>query len=153
NSWDGRLHAMRSMGNSGIWELFIPEVGEGARYKFEIRPRHGPPALKADPFAFRTEVPPATASVVHRLDHYRWNDDEWIAKRETTDFQHAPVSIYEVHLSSWRRNVEEGGRSLSYRELAPLLADYVSKMGFTHVELMPIAEHPYGGSWGYQVGG
>jgi 1,4-alpha-glucan branching enzyme len=153
NGWDGRLHAMREMGSSGVWELFIPEVGEGTRYKFEIRPRHGgPPLLKADPFAFRTEVPPATASVVHSLKHYRWGDGPWMQRRRLTDWMASPLSIYEVHLGSWKRVVEDGGRPLTYREAAVSLAGYAKQMGFTHVELLPVAEHPFGGSWGYQVG-
>lgn len=154
NGWDGRLHPMRSLGGTGIWEIFIPEVGEGSRYKYEIRPRaQGLPTLKADPFAFRAEVPPATASVVHKLNHYTWKDSAWMKARDAQEPTARPLSIYEVHLSSWRRNVEEGDRPLTYRELAPALAQYAKQMGFTHVELMPIAEHPYGGSWGYQVGG
>ncbi len=154
NGWDGRLHAMRRMGSSGIWELFIPEVGEGTRYKFEIRPSHGGTRLlKADPFAFRTETPPATASVVHDLRRYRWGDDAWIAARATKDLRHEPFSVYEVHLGSWRHVVEGGGsRSMTYQEAASALAEYVKRLGFTHVELMPVSEHPYGGSWGYQVG-
>jgi len=153
NSWDGRLHAMRRLGASGIWELFVPEVGQGTRYKFEIRSASSPlPFLKSDPFAFRTEVPPATASVVHALDRFQWTDDAWLHQREAADVYKQPLSIYEVHLGSWRRVVEDGDRPLSYRELASQLADYLQKMGFTHVELMPVAEHPFGGSWGYQVG-
>ncbi|HEX9507399.1 MAG TPA: alpha-amylase family glycosyl hydrolase, partial [Myxococcales bacterium] len=153
-SWDGRLHVMRLMGSSGIWELFVPEIGEGARYKFEIRPQGSdPPFLKADPFAFRTEIPPATASVVHRLSHFRWSDEHWLGERSGRDWPREPVSIYELHLGSWRQMVEEDNRPLTYRELAKALADYVQEMGFTHVELMPISEHPFGGSWGYQVSG
>nr|WP_255653399.1 1,4-alpha-glucan branching protein GlgB [Myxococcus sp. XM-1-1-1] len=155
NSWDGRLHAMRRMGASGIWELFVPEVGEGARYKFEIRPgQGGPRVLKSDPFAFRTEVPPATASVVHDLGRYAWGDTPWLETRaKHEDVAHQPWSVYEVHLGSWRRVVEDGDRPMTYRELAPALAEYVKYMGFTHVELLPVSEHPYGGSWGYQVSG
>ncbi len=154
NGWDGRLHAMRALGGSGIWELFIPEVGEGARYKFELRlQRGGPPMLKADPFAFRTEVPPATASVVHDLQHFRWTDDAWLEARAGQDTHRRPLSIYELHFASWRRVVEDGDRPLTYREMAPALADYAEQMGYTHVEFMPLAEHPFGGSWGYQVGG
>ncbi|WP_338866205.1 1,4-alpha-glucan branching protein GlgB [Myxococcus stipitatus] len=155
NSWDGRLHAMRRMGASGIWELFVPEVGEGTRYKFEIRPgQGGPRLLKADPFAFRTEAPPATASVVHDLGHYRWRDAPWLeARTQRGDVTRHPWSVYEVHLGSWRHVVEDGDRPMTYRELAPALAEYVKHMGFTHVELLPVAEYPYGGSWGYQVGG
>nr|WP_244981507.1 1,4-alpha-glucan branching protein GlgB [Corallococcus exercitus] len=155
NGWDGRLHAMRRMGSSGIWELFVPEVGEGTRYKFEIRPGHGGGALlKADPFAFRTETPPATASVVHDLQRYAWGDSAWLEAREKhVDAAHHPWSVYEVHLGSWRRVVEDGDRPMTYRELAPELSRYVKELGFTHVELLPVSEHPYGGSWGYQVGG
>ena len=154
NSWDGRLHPMRQMGASGVWELFVPEVGEGLRYKFEIRPSvGGPHLLKADPFAFRTEPPPLTASVVHDLAHYAWGDSEWMEKRRKKDPYVVAMSIYELHLGSWRHVVENGRRPLTYRELAPALAEYVQQMGFTHVELMPLAEHPFGGSWGYQVTG
>ncbi|MGQ0507492.1 MAG: 1,4-alpha-glucan branching protein GlgB [Myxococcaceae bacterium] len=152
NSWDGRLHPMRQMGSSGIWELFVPEVSEGTRYKFELRPPNGPRLLKADPFAFRSEVPPLTASVVHDLGHYQWKDDAYLAKRAKQNVLKRPVSIYELHLASWRKVVEDGGRSMTYRELATTLADYITETGFTHVELLPVAEHPFGGSWGYQVG-
>src|SRR3954463_12332245 len=146
NSWDGRLHQMRSLGSTGVWELFVPEVSAGARYKFEIRPgQGGVRLLKADPYAFRTETPPATASVVHQLDRYLWNDAEWMERRRTEDAIRRPMTVYEVHLSSWRRVVEEGNRSLSWKEAAAQLADYVSSMGFTHVELLPVAEHPFGG--------
>jgi 1,4-alpha-glucan branching enzyme len=152
NSWDGRLHAMRKLGSSGLWELFIPEVGVGTRYKFEIRPASGgPPLLKTDPFAFRTEAPPLTASVVHDLSQYTWGDQAWLSRRLEGDVAQKPFSIYELHVGSWRRVVEEGNRPLTYRELAPILADYLLDLGFTHVELMPVAEHPYGPSWGYQV--
>jgi 1,4-alpha-glucan branching enzyme len=152
DGWDGRLHPMRRMGSSGVWELFLPEVGEGARYKFEVRPASGgPPMLKADPYAFRTELPPASASMVHRMDRYGWGDDAWLEARAGTDLHRTPLSIYELHLGSWRRRVEEGDRLLTYRELAPLLVEYLRRVGFTHVELLPVAEHPFGGSWGYQV--
>ena len=153
NSWDGRLHAMRSLGASGIWELFVPEISEGARYKFEIRPQQGPPFLKSDPFAFRTEPPPLTASVVHDLSHYRWQDEAWLSARAQTDLAARPVSTYELHLGSWRRVVEEERRPLTYREMAPALAAYATETGFTHLEFLPVAEHPFGGSWGYQVSG
>ncbi len=153
NGWDGRLHPMRRMGGSGIWELFVPELGDGARYKFEIRPAGGgPPFLKVDPYAFRTEVPPQNASVVHALDRYVWRDAGWMEQRARGDLLARPMSIYEVHLGSWRRVPEEGNRPLTYRELGIELAAYCRDMGFTHVELLPVAEHPFGGSWGYQVG-
>ncbi|MDX2592555.1 1,4-alpha-glucan branching enzyme [Streptomyces sp. WI03-4A] len=141
--WDGTQYPMRSLGASGVWELFLPGIGEDARYKFEITSRHGGRFLKADPMARRTELPPATASVV-TASRYEWNDAEWMAHRGDTPVHRAPLSVYEVHLPSWR-----GG--LTYRELAEELPAYVTEMGFTHVELMPVAEHPFGGSWGYQV--
>jgi 1,4-alpha-glucan branching enzyme len=150
NSWDGRLHAMRSLGSSGIWELFVPGVGEGTRYKFEIRGADGELQLKADPFAFEAEPPPQTASVVHRLSH-AWSDEEWLAQRRRSDPQRRPISIYEVHLGSWRRNPLEGDRPLTYLELADELATYVGDLGFTHIELLPVMAHPFSGSWGYQV--
>ncbi|HKC61328.1 MAG TPA: 1,4-alpha-glucan branching protein GlgB [Myxococcales bacterium] len=154
NSWDGRLHLMRSIGSTGIWELFVPEVGPGTRYKFEIRPGSGGARLlKADPLAFRTEAPPQTASVVHALDRYQWKDAESVQARASGDPLRRPISIYEVHVGSWRRVVEEGDRPLTWAEAGAQLADYVAEMGFTHVELLPVAEHPFGGSWGYQVTG
>jgi len=154
NSWDGRLHPMRAMGSTGIWELFVPEVGPGTRYKFEVRPGSGGARLlKADPLAFRTEAPPQTASVVHALDRYQWKDAEFIKSRAAADPLKRPISIYEAHIGSWRRVVEEGDRSLTWAEAGAQLAEYVAEMGFTHVELLPVAEHPFGGSWGYQVTG
>ena len=130
NGWDGRLHPMRRMGGSGIWELFVPELGDGARYKFEVRPQGGgPPFLKADPYAFRTEAPPLTASVVHALDRYTWHDQGWMEQRARGDVWARPMSIYEVHLGSWRRVPEEGNRSLTYQEMAVQLAGYCQDMG------------------------
>jgi 1,4-alpha-glucan branching enzyme len=150
NSWDGRLHPMRAMGASGIWELFVPGVEEGRRYKFEIRTAAGDIVLRADPFAFAAEEPPGTNSIVHR-SHHRWRDEEWLAARGRTDPQRGPMSIYEVHLGSWRLNPLEDNRSLTYLELADELAAYVKDLGFTHVELLPVMAHPFSGSWGYQV--
>jgi len=152
NSWDGRIHMMRSMGGSGIWELFIPGLADGERYKYEIRPHEGPPYLKTDPWAASLERPPATAAIVYR-SRYRFEDNQWIGERGSRDALRAPLSIYEVHLGSWRRMPEERNRWLTYRELGPALADYVSELGFTHVELLPVVEHPFSGSWGYQVSG
>ena len=143
--WDGQAFPMRSLGASGVWELFLPGIGEGARYKFEITSRHGDRFLKADPMARGTEVPPATASVV-TSSHYEWSDQEWMAGRGATPVHEAPFSVYEVHLPSWRKG-------LTYRQLAEELPAYVKELGFTHVELMPVAEHPFGPSWGYQVTG
>jgi 1,4-alpha-glucan branching enzyme len=152
NAWDGRIHMMRSMGGSGIWELFVPGLEAGARYKYEIRPREGPPYLKTDPWAAQLEMPPATASIIYR-SRYRFEDEQWMEVRAARDALRSPVSIYEVHLGSWRRVLEERNRWLTYRELAPALADYAIELGFTHVELMPVMEHPFSGSWGYQVSG
>jgi 1,4-alpha-glucan branching enzyme len=152
NSWDGRLNPMRTLGSSGIWELFVPGVEEGAKYKFEIRTQNGQLRIKADPVAFAAEVPPANASVVHRPQHV-WSDAEWLERRSASDPLREPVSIYEVHLGSWRRNPAESNRSLTYLELADELSEYVADLGFTHIELMPIMEHPFAGSWGYQVTG
>lgn len=143
NGWDGRGTSMRSLGDSGIWEVFVPHVGKGTRYKFEIVTPDGAARAKADPMARAAEVPPATASIVTESEHV-WTDEDWMQRRTGADSHSGPMSIYEVHLGSWRQG-------LSYRELATELTEYVSWMGFTHVELMPVAEHPFGGSWGYQV--
>jgi 1,4-alpha-glucan branching enzyme len=150
NGWDGRLHMMRRMG-SGVWELFVPGIGPGAIYKYEIRTAEGP-MLKSDPYAFKTEAPPKTASIVHDARHV-FGDQDWMEARAASDPLRKPMSIYEVHLGSWRRVPEEDARPLNYRELAYALGDYVSDLGFTHVELMPVMEHPFSGSWGYQVSG
>ena len=155
NSWDGRLHAMRSLGSTGIWELFLPGVGPGARYKYEILTQDHRVLLKADPYALETEVPPKTASVVFQPEH-PWSDGdrEWLTARAADKpALERPVSIYEVHLGSWRLNTLEGNRSLNYLELADELSAYVKDMGFTHVELLPVMAHPFKGSWGYQVTG
>jgi len=151
NSWDGRLHPMRNLGASGVWEIFVPDLGSGAVYKYEIRTALGP-IVKTDPYASCMEKPPVTASIVHERTHV-FGDEAWMKARAAKDPWRSPMSIYEVHLGSWRRVPEEGDRSLSYREIAPQLADYVIEQGFTHVELMPVMEHPFEGSWGYQVTG
>ncbi|MDR2723274.1 MAG: 1,4-alpha-glucan branching enzyme, partial [Cellulomonadaceae bacterium] len=142
NRWTP-IHPMRSLGSSGIWELFVPGVGEGTLYKFEIRDRWGNWAAKADPMAKGAEVPPARASVV-RFSDYTWNDDAWMEARATKNPHNGPISIYELHIGSWKIGK-------SYRELADELVEYVTDLGFTHVEFMPVAEHPFAGSWGYQV--
>ncbi|MEK7382634.1 MAG: 1,4-alpha-glucan branching enzyme, partial [Elusimicrobiota bacterium] len=153
NAWSKTKHALKPRSSSGIWEGFIPGIGQGAIYKYWIQSIHGGfKAEKADPFAFRQEEPPRTASVVHALD-YEWGDADWMKSRARRNELGAPLSIYEAHLGSWRRVPEQGDRSLTYREMAPLLADHVKKLGFTHVELLPIMEHPFGGSWGYQTTG
>jgi 1,4-alpha-glucan branching enzyme len=152
NQWDGRVSPMRNRGPSGVWELFVPELAEGAIYKYEIRPMSGGlPLLKSDPYGFRSELRPNTGSIVARLDHHKWNDSGWIEWRSRNDWLSSPISIYEVHLGSWRRMIEEGGRWLSYGELADQLIPYLKRMGYTHVELMPVMEHPFDGSWGYQT--
>jgi len=150
NHWDGRRHPMRSHPGSGAWDLFIPGLREGAHYKYEVKPRFGAPFVKSDPLGFRAEVRPATASVVSALGSYVWSDGDWMAARGTKDATASPMSIYEVHLGSWRWI---DGRPMTYVELAEALPDYVESMGFTHVEFMPVMEHPYDPSWGYQVTG
>jgi 1,4-alpha-glucan branching enzyme len=149
NSWDGRLHPMRSLGASGIWELFLPDCPEGSSYKFEIRASSGELRLKADPYARRAELMPGTSSIVN-VSRHSWRDEDWISEREEHP-QSRPLSIYEVHLGSWRRTLEN--HELSATELASELATYVSDLGFTHVELLPIMAHPFTGSWGYQISG
>ena len=152
NYWDGRLHPMRTLGSSGIWELFLPGVEPGAHYKYEILAPDGEIRLKADPIAFETEIPPKTASVVHDPQH-EWADEEWLAERRKSTALEGPMSIYEVHLGSWRLNPLEGNRPLTYLELADELSAYAKDMGFTHIELLPVMAHPFTGSWGYQVTG
>jgi 1,4-alpha-glucan branching enzyme len=155
NYWDGRLHPMRSLGASGVWELFIPGVTPGARYKYELVTADGRLIQKTDPMAFALEAPPATASVVVADPAHEWGDGAWLARRADTDLLRRPMAVYEVHLGSWRHTGEGDGpiRPLTYRELADQLPDYVADLGFTHVEMMPVAEHPFSGSWGYQVSG
>lgn len=153
NKWDGRYHPMRSLGTSGIWELFIPGLAVGSKYKFEIKTNQGFLQLKTDPYGTCFEAPPHNASIVCDLNDYNWNDAEWCAQRATTDWKKAPLSIYEMHVGSWRAVVEDANRPLSYRELAVELVAYLKDMHYTHVEFMPLAEHPFDGSWGYQVTG
>ncbi len=154
NRWDGRTHALRPRDGSGLWELFVPEAALGAIYKYEIRPRDSAlPILKADPFAFYAELRPRSGSVVFTLDGYRWGDGNWMASRAEHELFPKPLSIYEIHAGSWRRKADEGNRWLTYRELAEELIPYLKQLGYTHVELMPIMEHPYDRSWGYQTTG
>ena len=149
NAWDGRRHPMRKRVASGLWEIFLPGVAEGARYKYEILGRHGQVVpLKADPLGFAAELRPATASVVCRTDDFTWTDAAWLAARAATDARRAPLSIYEVHAGSWRRHPD--GRFYTWDELAEALIPYVVDLGFTHIELMPVTEHPLDASWGYQ---
>jgi 1,4-alpha-glucan branching enzyme len=151
NHWDGRFHPMRSLGASGVWEIFIPGVGEGAHYKLEVRDIHGNISLKTDPCGFFFEVAPKNAAIVWDNKKFKWTDDAWMQKRRQSDALRSPMSIYEVHLGSWRK--KSAGESPSFRELAAPLAEYVRRMGFTHVEFLPPAEHAFYPSWGYQITG
>ena len=153
NQWHRDSHALMPKGQSGIWEGFFPDMGKGALYKYRIVSRfNGYRVDKADPLSIFNEVPPKTASIVWDLD-YTWGDREWMAGRHQRNRLDKPMAIYEMHLGSWRRIEQEGNRSLSYRELAPQLADYLQKLDYTHVEFMPVMDHPFFGSWGYQITG
>ena len=152
NRWDGRAHPMRRLVPSGVWEVFVPDLTDGDCYKFELRTTAGQLLHKADPYARLFEVPPRTASVIWSDEGYEWHDQDWMRERASNNgWRDQPMSIYEVHMGSWRRVVEEGNRFQTYREMAMSLVPYVREMGFTHIELMPVMEHPFGGSWGYQV--
>ena len=151
NGWDGRAHPMRLMGGSGVFEIFIPGVQPGDLYKYEIRAPGGATRVKTDPVAFKLEQSPGHASIVERRGVFGWSDADWMARRADANPIAEPMLVYEVHLGSWKRR--EDGTAFSYRELAPMLAEHVNALGFTHIELLPVLEHPYGGSWGYQVGG
>ncbi len=154
NQWDGRYHQMRALGSSGIWEIFIPGVSSGEKYKYEIlAANNDTPFLKIDPYAVRFEAPPYNSSIVWDLSGHEWRDAEWIEKRENTKWDEKAISVYEVHLGSWRRVPEDGCRPLSYVEIGSQLAQYCKEMSFTHVEFMPLSEYPFEGSWGYQVTG
>jgi 1,4-alpha-glucan branching enzyme len=151
NAWDGRRHPMRARGASGVWELFVPHLTPGTLYKFEVKGQDGGIQAKTDPFAKRMELRPQTAAIVHEIDDNLWTDQAWIEQRTRSHAVEEPVSIYEVHPGSWRRLPEEDNRSLSYVEMADTLVPYVKDLGYTHIELMPILEHPLDQSWGYQV--
>jgi 1,4-alpha-glucan branching enzyme len=150
NQWNGARHPMQ-LRDGGIWELFVPELAEGAHYKYSVRSRAGSIQEKVDPYAFFAEVPPRTASIVWGLDNYTWGDSAWMEARAHRNLLREPVSVYEVHMESWLRG--PGNEWLTYRELAERLVEYAVRMGYTHLELMPIMEHPFSGSWGYQVTG
>jgi 1,4-alpha-glucan branching enzyme len=153
NNWNPQANSMRPT-SAGVWEGFVPDIGQGAIYKYHIESRYGDYKVdKADPYGFAAEIRPQTASRVWNLEDYSWQDDSWMASRAKKNALGSAISIYEVHLGSWRRVPEEGNRWLSYRELAPLLATYVRDAGFTHIEFLPIMEHPFDGSWGYQTTG
>ena len=151
NNWDGRFHTMRLLGASGVWEIFIPGVGQGAHYKFEIRDAHGQIKLNTDPFGFFFEVAPKQAAIVWETKKFEWNDAEWLKQRRERDGLRSPMSIYEMHVGSWQK--KNATESWSYRELAKPLVEYITRLGFTHVEFMPVAEHAFYPSWGYQVTG
>jgi len=154
NQWDGRVNAMRPRGQSGVWEIFLPDVKAGSIYKYEVRPRGAEaPVLKADPYAVYAEQRPRSGSIVFDLSGYSWGDAPWVSARANRDPLASPLAAYEVHAGSWRRKVEDGNRWLTYRELADELIPYVKKLGYTHIELMPIMEHPLDASWGYQTVG
>ncbi|MBN1591559.1 MAG: 1,4-alpha-glucan branching protein GlgB [Pirellulales bacterium] len=152
NSWDGRRHPMRKHIPSGFWEIFVPGLGEGTLYKFRVR-HHDQVFDKTDPLAFTAEVPPRTAASVVDLDRHHWHDTEWIEKRAETNWLEQPLSMYEVHLGSWKRPGDDPSKWLTYRELAHQLVEYCKEMGYTHLELLPVSEHPFSGSWGYQTVG
>jgi len=153
NHWDGRLYPMRRLGGSGIFELFVPHVGAGELYKFELKAKGGLTYLKADPYANAAELRPGTASRIADLRSFSWSDGGYLENRRQRNFNESPMSIYEVHLGSWKKPEEESGSFYNYRELAVMIAEYVRKMGYTHIELMPLMEHPLDASWGYQVTG
>jgi 1,4-alpha-glucan branching enzyme len=152
NYWDGRVYPMRIMGSSGIWEIFVPDVYEGAHYKFEIGTKSGHLKIKTSPYAFFMEQRPKTASIVYDINKYKWSDDDWMKNRQS-DMRYKPMAIYEVHLGSWMRVPEDDNRWLTYREMAPKLIEHVKRFNFTHIELLPVAEHALDESWGYQVTG
>lgn len=153
NQWDGRRHMMRNRGSSGIWELFVPHLGQDLLYKYEIRTQSGTILTKADPFAFRFEKRPKTAAVVHDLCRYVWKDKSWMSSRDKKNYLEEPMAVYEVHLGSWKRKGDKENRWLTYREAEEDLIPYVREMGYNYIELLPISEHPFDGSWGYQVTG
>ena len=151
NHWDGRQHPLQQRSDSGVWETFVPQVGAGTLYKFEITTAQGNVQLKADPFALQMQLRPDNASIVADIGGYHWNDGEWLARRATWDPLRAPINIYEVHPGSWRRSWHRKPAFLTWDELADQLIPYVHDLGYTHVELVGVAEHPFDGSWGYQV--
>jgi len=153
NGWSGLRHPMRSLGASGVWELFIPGLSNYDCYKYEIKSQTGDVFVKADPYARFAELRPSTASMVYNIEDYQWNDDKWLKNRNKKDPLSGPVNIYELHAGSWRRVAEDGDRFMSWPEMTRELIPYVKEMGYTHIELMPVMEHPFDGSWGYQVTG
>ena len=153
NDWDARRHPMRKHIPGGIWEIFVPGLESGEKYKFRIKTAHGEAVDKADPLGFAAERPPHTASIVADLEAYQWQDQAWIEQRARSNFLEQPMSVYEVHLGSWRKDAHRFNGWMNYRDLAHQLVEYCREMGFTHIELLPISEHPFTGSWGYQTVG
>ncbi|MGN1318043.1 MAG: 1,4-alpha-glucan branching enzyme, partial [Lachnospirales bacterium] len=153
NNWDGRRHQMRLLAGSGIWEIFIPGLTNCDQYKYEIKTTDGSIIEKTDPYGKFQELRPSTTSLVFDINNYKWEDDKWYEELEEKDKFNVPMNIYEVHLGSWKRVAEDNNRFLSYLELADELIPYVKEMGYTHIEMLPIEEHPFDGSWGYQVTG
>jgi len=153
NEWNGKLHSLRPNASSGVWEVFVPGIGSGEIYKFRVTDCHEQVVEKSDPFGFYSELPPKTASVVQELDNYKWNDDAWMQERAKSKFQEQPISVYELHLGSWRHDEIRENGWMNYREISHQIVEYCRELGFTHIELMPVSEHPYTGSWGYQTVG
>jgi 1,4-alpha-glucan branching enzyme len=153
NHWDGRRHPMKLHATGGVWEIFIPGLDAGEKYKFRVRGQHGETIDKTDPYGFAAELPPCTASIVTDQSRFRWHDHEWMERRAKTNAHEQPLSVYEVHLGSWRRGANRHHGWLNYKELAHQLVAYCQEMGYTHIELLPVSEHPYSGSWGYQTVG
>jgi 1,4-alpha-glucan branching enzyme len=156
NAWDGRRHPMKRLKDSGIFELFIPGLTAGELYKYEIKVKGGMVVMKADPYAARAQLRPDTASIIYDLNQFKWSDEKWLGTRKHSDYRKSPINIYELHLGSFKKpDVSNGDNRefYNYRELAPIISDYIKEMGYTHVELMPVMEHPFDGSWGYQVTG
>ena len=151
NVWHGGKHQMRVLGSSGVWELFVPDIGVGEVYKYEVKDKSGNIFEKSDPYGYQFEVRPNTGSIVADINKHQWADQEWMDRRRSADPLRQPISVYEVHLGSWMRVPEEGNRFLTYRQLAHQLVEHVKKMGYTHIQLLPVAEHPLDASWGYQV--
>src|SRR5690606_33239580 len=146
NDWDGTKHPMKKINAEGLWVCFVPNIGKGSLYKYEIHTHDGRFFLKSDPYAFYSELRPKTASIVYPLDDYEWNDEEWMKKKQSINLYEQPINIYEVHFGSWK--LKEDGSFYTYRELADELIDYVIDMGYTHIEILPLSEHPFDRSWG-----
>ncbi len=153
NGWKPQQHPLSKIGDSGIWAIFVPGLNQGELYKYHVTDFHGHIVLKSDPYGFFSELPPRNASVVFDINQYQWNDQDWLQRRKEINHAEAPISVYELHLGSWRQDSQRENGWMNYRDLAPQIVEYCQQLGFTHIELMPISEHPYTGSWGYQTVG